>query len=162
VSITLFASYVTLLVVSASESRRSSIEFTKDSLDVVKKNVLENKAVLVDVRSQEEWNKGYIEGSVFLPSTSFRKNVDPKYLAEKLPKNKIIYTFCVVGMRAKAVGKILQDNGYTVRVLKPGYEELVKAGFKKGKSSKESHSSAASDENTRQRNAGGGVLGIAV
>jgi peptide-methionine (S)-S-oxide reductase len=117
---------------SAAESRRSNIEFTKDSLAAVKKNVAENKAVLVDVRSQEEWNQGNVAGSIFLPDTSLRKNVDPKYLADKLPKDKIIYTFCVVGMRAKKVGKILENHGYTVRVLKPGYDELIKAGFKKG------------------------------
>jgi peptide-methionine (S)-S-oxide reductase len=117
---------------SAAESGRSSIEFTKDSLAVVKRNVAENKAVLVDVRSQEEWNKGFVEGSIFLPDTSLTKNVDLNYLAEKLTKDKIIYTFCVVGMRAKWVGKILENHGYTVRVLRPGYDELIKAGFKKG------------------------------
>jgi peptide-methionine (S)-S-oxide reductase len=117
---------------TASESGRSNIEFTKDSLAVVRKNVTEGKAVLVDVRSEAEWNRGYVEGSIFLPETSFRKKVDPTYLAEKLPKDKIVYTFCVVGMRAKRVGKILEDHGYTVRVLEPGYEDLVKAGFKKG------------------------------
>jgi peptide-methionine (S)-S-oxide reductase len=117
---------------TAAESGRSNIEFTKDSLAVVKKNVAEEKAVLVDVRSEAEWNRGYVAGSIFLPDASLRKNVDPKYLAEKLPKDKIIYTFCVVGMRAKRVGKILEDHGYTVRVLRPGYEQLIKAGFKKG------------------------------
>lgn len=121
---------------SPSESGRMNIEFTKDSLDVVKKNVSDNKAVLVDVRSQEEWNKGYVAGSIFLPDTSIRKNVDPNHLAEKLPKDKIVYTFCVVGMRAKRVGKILENHGYTVRVLKPGYDELLKAGFKKAKDEK--------------------------
>jgi peptide-methionine (S)-S-oxide reductase len=117
---------------SAAESGRSNIEFTKDSLAVVKKNVADDKAVLVDVRSQEEWNRGSVEGSIFLPDTSLRKNVDPRYLAEKLPEDKIIYTFCVVGMRAKRVGRILENHGYTVRVLRPGYEDLIKAGFKKG------------------------------
>jgi rhodanese-related sulfurtransferase len=117
---------------TAAESGRSNIEFTKDKLSVVKQNIAEDKAVLVDVRSREEWNRGYVEGSIFLPETSLRKKVDPKYLAEKLPKDKIIYTFCVVGMRAKRVGKILEDHGYTVRVLEPGYEDLIKAGFKKG------------------------------
>jgi peptide-methionine (S)-S-oxide reductase len=115
-----------------AESGRTNIEFTKDSLAVVKRNVAEDKAVLVDVRSEQEWNRGHLDGSVFLPETSFRKNFDPKYLSEKLPKDKIIYTFCVVGMRAKRVGKILEDHGYTVRVLEPGYDELIKAGFKKG------------------------------
>jgi peptide-methionine (S)-S-oxide reductase len=117
---------------SAGESGRREIEFTTDSLDVVKQNVAENKAVLVDVRSQTEWNQGHLAGAVFLPDASIRKDVDPKYLAEKLPKDKTLYTFCVVGMRAKRVGKILEDHGYTVRVLKPGYDDLIKAGFKSG------------------------------
>jgi rhodanese-related sulfurtransferase len=52
-----------------------------------------------------------------------------------LPKKgeKILYTFCVVGMRAKQAGIALENQGYTVRVLNPGYEELVKAGFKTAK-----------------------------
>lgn len=141
---------------SATESGRSAIEFTEDSLEVVQENVAKEKAVLVDVRSREEWNEGHLEGSIFLPATSFKKNTDVAKLTEELlPKKKIIYTFCVVGMRAKAVGKKLQDNGYEVRVLKPGYEELLEAGFKKGKKKPKSKKSAEEDnEDPRQRNAG--------
>jgi phage shock protein E len=136
----------------AANSARSNVEFTKDSLEVVKANVAKKKAMLVDVRSQEEWNKGHLEGSIFLPVDSLRKDVDPKMLAKKLPKDKILYTFCVVGMRAKAAATKLQTYGYTVRALKPGYEELVKAGFKKGKDEKSER--AIGNEDTRKRNAG--------
>jgi phage shock protein E len=137
----------------ASSEARYSIEFTKDKLAVVKKNVAEGKAVLVDVRSQQEWNNGHIEGSIFLPVDSLRKKPDPKMLAKKLPKNKktIFYTFCVVGMRAKAAAIKLEQHGYTVRVLKPGYDELLEAGLKKGKDEKVAE--RATDEDTRQRNA---------
>jgi phage shock protein E len=121
---------------------RASVEFTKDSLEIVKKNVAENKAVLVDVRSQKEWDQGHIEGSIFLPVDSLRKNVDAKKLAKLLPKNRILYTFCVKGVRAKTAAEVLQQHGYTVRVLKPGYNELIKAGFKKGKSETKSGKSA--------------------
>ena len=111
---------------------RTTIEFTEDTLEVVERNIAEELALLVDVRSQEEWNKGHIEGSIFVPVTSLRKHsLDSKKLAETLPKKKIIYTFCVVGMRAKAAAKILEQQGYTVRALKPGYDELIKSGFKK-------------------------------
>jgi rhodanese-related sulfurtransferase len=116
----------------AANSPRSSIEFTKDSLEVIKKNVASGKAVLVDVRSEQEWKQGHIEGSIFLPVTSLRKGGDPKALAKKLPQKKILYTFCVVGMRAKTAAYELGKQGYTVRAMKPGYEELLKAGFKKG------------------------------
>src|SRR5437868_9903021 len=89
-------------LILATAEDRTPVEFTKDTLEVVKANVAKKKAMLVDVRSQEEWNKGHIEGSIFLPVDSLRKDVDPKMLAKKLPKDKILYTFCVVGMRAKA------------------------------------------------------------
>jgi rhodanese-related sulfurtransferase len=129
-------------------SPRNNVEFTKDSLDTVKQNVANGKAVLVDVRSEEEWKKGHIEGTIFLPVTSLRKGGDSKAIAEVLPKKKIVYTFCVVGMRAKAAAYELEKQGYTVHALKPGYEQLVKAGFKKAKPD------IKGDENTRQRDAG--------
>jgi rhodanese-related sulfurtransferase len=115
----------------ATGSPRVTIEFTEDSLAVVKKNVAEEKAVLVDVRSEEEWKQGNLEGAIFLPVTSLRKGGDPAEIAKKLPEDKILYAFCVVGMRAKMAAKVLTQQGYSVRVLKPGYEELVEAGFKK-------------------------------
>jgi phage shock protein E len=122
-----------LVLMLDTGSPRSSVEFTKDSLAEVKQNVTKGKAVLVDVRSEEEWKQGHLEGSVFVPVTSLRKGGDPKLIAKKLPKDKIVYTFCVVGMRAKAAAYELGKQGYNVRALKPGYEELVKAGFKKAK-----------------------------
>jgi rhodanese-related sulfurtransferase len=124
-------------------SARTTIEFTEDTLEVVERNIAEEDAVLVDVRSLEEWKEGHIEGSIFVPVTSLRKHsLDPAKLAETLPKEKVVYTFCVVGMRAKQAAKILQEQGYTVRALKPGYEELIEAGFKR-----------AEDESARQRDA---------
>jgi rhodanese-related sulfurtransferase len=128
----------------ASSGARYSIEFTNDKLAVVKKNVEEGKAALVDVRSIQEWKQGSIESSIFLPVDSLRKKPDPKLLAKKLPKKKILYTFCVVGMRAKTAAIKLEQLGYTVRALKPGYDELLEAGFKKAVPDR-----AAANENTR-------------
>ncbi len=107
-----------------------AIDFTSESLAVVKKNIAKKKAVLVDVRSKVEWDKGHVEGAVFLPITTLEELPHAK-LAKLLPKKKIVYTHCVVGMRAEAVGEILEKQGYTVRVLKPGYKELIEAGFKR-------------------------------
>lgn len=114
----------------ASNRVRHVMEFTKDTLVEVKKNVAEGTAVLVDVRSLEEWNSGHLEDSICLPVDLLRKKPDPKSLAKKLPKKKVLYTFCVVGMRAKTAAVKLQQQGYKVRALKPGYDELLKAGFK--------------------------------
>jgi rhodanese-related sulfurtransferase len=126
-----FLYFLVVLAEVASGSARNTVEFTKESLDLVKKNIAAGKAVLVDVRSEEEWKKGTIDGAIFVPVTSLRKGGDPKKLAKTLPKKKILYTYCVVGMRARAAAFELQKQGYTVRALKPGYDDLLKAGFKK-------------------------------
>ena len=106
-------------------------EHTKDSLKVIKENVDAKKAVLIDVREKSEWDKGHVEGAVFLPLSELQAGVEPKSLAEKLPKEKIVYTHCVVGKRSVTAGNILEKHGYDVRPLKAGYEELLQAGFKK-------------------------------
>jgi rhodanese-related sulfurtransferase len=117
-----FVSIAVAVAALAPGSTRSNIEFTEDTLEVVKKTLASKKAVLVDVRSQEEWDKGHLDGSIFLPIDSLRKHsFDAKKVAKRLPRKKILYTFCVVGMRAKQAGAILEEHGYTVRVLKPGY-----------------------------------------
>jgi phage shock protein E len=108
-----------------------SAELTKDSLKTVLKNVTDEKAVLVDVREKSEWDRGHIEGAVFLPLSALKRGADAKQLAKLLPKDKILYTHCVVGKRAVTAGDILERFKYEVRPLKPGYKELLKAGFKK-------------------------------
>jgi len=120
------------VLLSMPGDARPSAQFTQDSLDIVYTNVAENKAVLVDVRSPEEWNQGHIDGAIFLPIDSLRKyNLNPKKLQKTLPKGKILYTYCLMGMRAKAAATILERQGYTVRALKPGYEDLINWGFEK-------------------------------
>ncbi len=146
-----FPCLVMLSALAPGAAARDTIEFTEDPLKVVAKNVAGKKAVLIDVRSVEEWNEGHVDGAIFVPVTSLRKHsFDAKKLAKSLPKNKktILYPYCVVGMRSKAAGIVLQKQGYIVRVLKPGYEELIKAGFKKS-DKKYDEEAAAKDEDSR-------------
>lgn len=109
-----------------------AIEFTEDSLKTVKKAVDGKKATLVDVRSEKEWDKGHVAGAIFLPVTSLKDDLDEKKLAETLSKKGRYYIYCAVGIRATRAGEYLEERGYEVKVLKPGYQQLVEAGFKKG------------------------------
>jgi hypothetical protein len=52
-------------------------------------------------------------------------------------------------MRARTAAFALEKHGYTVRALKPGYKQLLEAGFKKAEPEKE----AAGSDGSRQRNA---------
>jgi phage shock protein E len=108
-----------------------SAELSKDSLETVHKNVSEEKAVLVDVREKKEWDAGHVEGAIFLPLSSLKKGVDAEKLAKVLPKDKILYIHCVVGKRAVTAGDIIEEFEYKVRPIKPGYVELIEAGFQK-------------------------------
>jgi rhodanese-related sulfurtransferase len=104
---------------------------TKDTLETVKKNVEEKKAVIVDVREESEWKAGHLAGAILLPQSKLNVESELAELVKKLPKDKVIYTHCRAGGRALRCGEILKKQGFDVRPLKPGYEELVKAGFKK-------------------------------
>jgi len=104
-------------------------EHTKDSLDTVKAKIAEKQAVLVDVRDLVEWNAGHVQGAVFLPWRDLQDKLSEAQVKEKLPKDKILYTHCAVGYRSLKAAKILKKYGYDVRALKPGYEDLIKAGF---------------------------------
>ena len=124
---------VQLAVVCWIVSLVQAAEHTKDSIKVVKENVDSKKAVLVDVREKSEWKEGHIEGAISMPLSELKAGIDEKELAKRLPKGKIVYTHCVSGKRSLEAATILEKQGYELRALKPGYNELLKGGFKKAK-----------------------------
>lgn len=111
-------------------SHFNAAELSNDPLPTVQENVAAHKAVLVDVREPDEWNKGHVQGAISLPLSSLKKG-DTSAVESQLPKDKIVYTHCVMGVRALKAAKILEKLGYNVRPLSAGYEDLVKAGFGK-------------------------------
>lgn len=122
-----------LLALCFSVLPAQSAEITKDSLQTVRSKITDKKAVLVDVREKSEWDKGHIEGAIFLPLSALQEKADPAALSKVLPKDKIIYTHCVVGKRSLTAANILEKLGYDARSLKPGYKELVDAGLPKAR-----------------------------
>jgi phage shock protein E len=61
--------------------------------------------------------------------STLENGVNPQELAKVLPKDKVIYCYCLAGGRCMEAASILKPLGYDVRALKPGYPQLVKAGF---------------------------------
>lgn len=106
-------------------------DHTKDSLETVKKNIADEKAVLVDVRELDEWNAGHIDRAVFAPLSKLADDKESPAVKAKLPKDKILYFHCKSGGRCRIAADILKKEGLDIRPLKPGYTELIKAGFKK-------------------------------
>lgn len=121
---------LSFLLFSGAGTFSNAADHTKELLSTVKQNIIEKKAVLVDVREEREWNTGHVEGATFLPLSSLRDGVTDDEL-NGLPKDKVIYLHCHSGQRCLTAGKILSEHGFDVRPLKPGYEDLVSAGFPK-------------------------------
>lgn len=122
---------LTLLLTGIVATNTFAADHTKDSLKTVKKNVNGDNAVLVDVREKSEWNRGHVAGAIFLPLSALKKGIDEETLAKRLPEKKILYTHCAVGIRSRTAADYLVKHGYEVRALKPGYKDLIKAGFEK-------------------------------
>lgn len=106
-------------------------EHTTDPLDTVRKNIAAKKAVLADVREKSEWDKGHIDQALHAPLSELKTPEAAGRRIARLPKNKIVYTHCVAGVRSLSAAKILRKHGVEVRPLKAGYDELIEAGFKK-------------------------------
>ena len=75
---------------------------------------------LLDVRSPEEINEGFIDQALF--ANYFDDNF---YIvaSSQLDKNKPVYLYCRSGNRSGKSAKILQDNGYEVVNVIGGYNQ---------------------------------------
>lgn len=102
---------------------------TTDKLEVVKSHVDKKRAVLLDVREQDEWDEGHLEDARLLPLSAFKSGTLTAELKKHLPKDKPIYLHCAAGGRVLMVAEILQGKGYDVRPLRAGYSKLLSAGF---------------------------------
>jgi len=119
------------LVWTALTLASQAAEVHNEPLAKIKENLESEKAVLVDVREKSEWEAGHIKGAIFLPLSELQQGVAAAELSKKLPQDKPLYIHCVVGKRALTAAKVLERHGYTVRPIKPGYREMISAGFPK-------------------------------
>lgn len=75
------------------------------------------KTFLLDVRTEDEYSLGSIEGAVNIPLDDLRNRIS------EVPKDKEIYIFCAVGLRGYIALKILTARGFkNVKNLTGGYK----------------------------------------
>lgn len=75
---------------------------------IIAQEIRDNKAVLVDVREDFEWESGHARGATHIPLDQL--------LAGELPtksKKKKIYLYCVSGNRSGMATQHLIDKGYS-------------------------------------------------
>jgi NADPH-dependent 2,4-dienoyl-CoA reductase/sulfur reductase-like enzyme/peroxiredoxin family protein/TusA-related sulfurtransferase len=79
--------------------------------------------ILVDVRSEEEYNNGHVEGAINLPVDSLRERMS------ELNPNKTIVEYCQVGLRGYVADRLLSQNGYKVLNVTGGYKTVSSLMF---------------------------------
>lgn len=80
--------------------------------------------MLVDVRSEIEYNNGHLEGAINIPVDTLRERMG------ELDKSKLILEYCQVGLRGYIASRILSQNGFKVKNLVGGYKSAMSMNFK--------------------------------
>ena len=83
----------------------SEKDITKEELQTyVKKG-----AIIIDVRSPQEYREGHINGAISIPDYQIKRTI--QRIVDK--KDETIIVYCSTGHRSQAVQQVLQNMGYT-------------------------------------------------
>ncbi len=73
-------------------------------------------ALLLDVRTEREYQTGAIPGAMLIPIDELRRRAD------ELPRDRPIIAYCAVGIRGYTAARILHQLGFDVRNLSGGFK----------------------------------------
>ncbi len=65
--------------------------------------------IILDVRTQEEYDESHIPGAILIPNTELEEKAEE----ELTDKNQLILVYCRSGRRSKMAAEILAELGYT-------------------------------------------------
>jgi rhodanese-related sulfurtransferase len=102
-------------------------EVARITAEELKPLVAKGEAVVLDVRGQEAWNAGHIEGAVHIPMAELAKRV------AELPKDKLIAPYCTCHAEATSASavRVLKQNGFAkAAALKDGMSAWQRVGGK--------------------------------
>ena len=76
-----------------------------------------NERVIIDVRTEEEYQMGHIDGAINIPVDTLRGRLN------EIPKDKRVIVYCAIGLRGYLAYRILVQNGYeNIYNLSGGYK----------------------------------------
>ena len=79
----------------------------KKEVNEMDKIIAENNYIVVDVRTDEEYNESHVKGSINIPYDEIDENTN-------LDKTKTILVYCKSGVRSNKAYNTLKDLGYDV------------------------------------------------
>lgn len=106
---TLVISGCTTLNKEISIKGQEVVTVSRITSEEAKEEMNNNDVIILDVRTEEEYNSGHIENSVLIPID------DLEYKAEEVLTNKEqkILVYCRSGNRSKKAADLLVEMGYT-------------------------------------------------
>ena len=107
---------------------KDQMHYTTEEPRQIIQDIETGKAVLLDVREQIEWDEGHLGRATLLP-LSVIEQANATELRQHLPIERPIYCYCKAGVRSVMAAQMLNPQGFDVRALKEGYEELLALGF---------------------------------
>ena len=119
ISLTLFSSCSG--TANTEETQNTTIDTTETSInnsltyeqisgeDAKRLMDTETDFIIVDARTEEEFNEGHIEGAILIPEYEISERAE-----KELPnKEQLILVYCRSGRRSKIASQALADLGYT-------------------------------------------------
>ena len=98
-----------------------SIENREISYETLNQLMKNNEVVLIDVRSNQEYEEGHLNGAINIPVYQIEKDIEKKVI----DKEKIIILYCSSGYRSKKAKEILEKLNYlNVYSLKKGIDNI--------------------------------------
>jgi rhodanese-related sulfurtransferase len=113
-------SYYTLLMPSGGGAEYGDLTVQQVQEIIQAKTSL----VILDVRTQEEYDEGHIEGAVLIPVGELAMRL------EELSKDDELLVYCRTGNRSSSAVSLLRDNGFTkIYHMKDGITAWIRAGY---------------------------------
>jgi phage shock protein E len=103
-----------ILIIYLNVSKRRSMEkvFSVDP----------SQLLIIDVRSEEEFNSGHFSSAINIPHDQIASRLDEL----KPHSQKGIVLYCQSGARAVAAERVLKSNGFTKVINAGGYDAIRK------------------------------------
>ncbi len=123
----LLAAVCTFGFTALAQSAQTHKEITNLSAERFKIIIGNDKeGVILDLRTTDEMNKGYIKGAVQLDFLA----KDAEKQIDKLDKTKTYYIYCAGGGRSADAAEYMAEHGFKrIYNLEKGFSEWEKKGF---------------------------------
>ena len=75
---------------------------------ILQEDLFATEALILDVRTNNEWNNGFIKDAKHIPISDLKKRLNEIQVFKDQP----IYTYCAAGKRAERAKNLLIENGF--------------------------------------------------